>query len=86
MNDEEKKELESKISELKKELDLWEKYRELKNKIDELKKDNPPITITYPVYPYYPVYPTYPTIPSYPWYKLTTTDTSGGYTILCGEK
>jgi hypothetical protein len=69
MSKEEISELEGKISELQKELELWKAYRELKEKIDNLKKE--PTTIPYvPYMPTYPVYPTYPTYRIYPWYKI----------------
>jgi len=73
-------ELENKISELQKELDLWKQYRELKDKLDSIKKE--PIITTIPYMPYYPIHPTYPTYPNYPWIRpYYTTITSNEATI-----
>jgi len=72
MSKDEIKELESKIGELERELDLWKKYRELKDKIDELKKE--PIQVI-PYIPYYPTYPQ-PIRPWQPW-EITWISSNG---------
>jgi hypothetical protein len=58
MSKEEISELEGKISELQRELELWKKYRELADKINEFKKE--PKIIYVPREPYHPYYPSYP--------------------------
>lgn len=68
MTKDEIKELEEKIEALKKDVELWKKFRELADEVERLK--NKP-TVVIPYQPnYVPNYPWCPTITTYPLYTI----------------
>ena len=72
MNDKKIKELEKRIADLQKEVDLLRKVNELEQEIKKFKEASPTVIPHVPYVPYLP-YPAYPELVKSPWLPWTIT-------------
>lgn len=79
------KELEDKILELQKELELWKSYKKLQEELDNIKKNSPTAIPYVPYTPYIPTYPVYPQWPEYPRWPWITWVSTGTYTVSSND-